>query len=175
MRRQLEKALGDAFPFMQRGLSEKEQVEKWGHTRNIYDAYGMELGDGWYQVIWDMCAEITAVYETEGLPVDLVVDQVKEKFGTLRFYYHPKDQEAAIHAFDCLNEGSSLRFQPSSSNVHQKTAEIVGKYETLSAQVCEICGKPGCLRKNLRRIQTLCEEHYHKNLNLIKKTKQRRQ
>ena len=45
------------------------------------------LWEKWYEVIRGLCLDITKVYGKTGLPVD-IVDQVKEKFGTLRFYYH---------------------------------------------------------------------------------------
>jgi len=45
------------------------------------------LWEKWYEVIRGLCLDITEVYGKTGLPVD-IVDQVKEKFGTLRFYYH---------------------------------------------------------------------------------------
>ena len=160
MKEELEKALGEEFPFMQRGLSAEEQEQKHGRITDLYGAFGIDTGDGWYPLLREMCAEIAAVYEQAGEPVDLAVDQVKEKFGTLRFYYHLEGQKSAIHAFDNLSGGSSLRICPGSSEVHQKVSEIVARYEKKSSQVCEVCGAPGCLRKELRWKLTLCDEHF---------------
>ena len=62
----------------------------------------------------------------------VVVEQVKEKYGQLRFYCR-----------------ASLRID-----------ELIDTCEELSARVCEVCGMAGCLRADLPWIQTLCEEHY---------------
>lgn len=160
MRDDLEKALADEFPFMRRSLSAKEQEEKDGGIHDLYSAWGLEMRNGWFQLIWDMCTEITAAYEAADEPIDIVVDQAKEKFGTLRFYWRPQGQKIMFHAFDNLGGGPSIRVRHGISEVHQKVEEIVSRYEKQSAHVCEICGAPGCLRTDLRWVQTLCEEHY---------------
>lgn len=159
MREKLERALAEEFPFMRPGLPLEEQ-QKRGGIDDLYGAFGLDCGSGWYQLIREMCAEITSAYEVAGELVDIVVDQVKEKFGTLRFYYHHKDQPIAIHAFDSLSGGGSLRIRPGGSELHQKVAGIVAKYEELSGHVCEHCGAPGSLRTDLRWMLTLCDEHY---------------
>ncbi len=130
---------------MRRGPSVQEQRAQQGSVWDLYGAFGLDIGDGWYQLIRDMCGEIAAAYEAEGAAVDLVVDQVKEKYGTLRFYY----------GFDRQPDGSG----PSSA-LHEKVARIVDDYEEKSAQICELCGKPGSLRKDLDWMLTLCDEHY---------------
>lgn len=160
MRAELEKMLADEFPFMRRGLSAKDQKEQCGGVHDIYSAWGLEMDDGWFQLIWDMCAEITEAYQAAGEPIDIVVDQAKEKWGTLRFYWRPQNQKIMLHAFDSMGGGPSIRVRPGFSDVHQKVAEIVSKYEKQSAHVCEVCGAPGSLRTDLGRVQTLCEEHY---------------
>ena len=165
MREELEKALAEEFPFMRPGLPLEEQ-QKRGGIDNLYGAFGLECSGGWYQLIRGLCAEITAAYEAAGELVDIVVDQVKEKFGTLRFYYHHKGQPIAIHALDSLT-GGGLRIRPGGSDLRQKVAEIVAEYEEKSAHVCEVCGAAGCLRTDLRWIRTLCEEHYQETLSLI--------
>lgn len=152
MQKHLQEALADEFPFMRRGLSIGEQQKRWGSICDLYGAFGLEVGDGWYQLIEDMCGEIAAVYEAEGAAVDLVVDQVKEKYGTLRFYYHHKGPRIAGHASDC---------PPGPSELQQKVERIVDGYEEKSACICEDCGKPGSLRTDLDWMLTLCDEHYH--------------
>ena len=121
MTEQLESALADEFPFMQRL---PEHGGCW---------FGIDCGDGWYSLLREMCGEIAAAYRAAGRPVDLTVEQVKEKYGQLQFYYHPWDP---------------------------MIDDIIGRYEERSAGVCEVCGAPGCLRTDLPWIQTLCEEHY---------------
>ena len=61
----------------------------------------------------------------------VTVDQVKEKFGGLRFYYTGGDD---------------------------KIRGMVGMAESLSAITCEECGAPGDQRQG-GWIRTLCDEH----------------
>lgn len=61
----------------------------------------------------------------------VVADQVKEKFGTLRFYYHGGDS---------------------------KIDGMVRMAESMSACTCETCGAPGVLRSG-GWLQTLCDTH----------------
>lgn len=161
MQKQLQEELSDAFPFLRRGLSVERQKALWGFVRDLYGAFGLDVGDGWYQLIRDMCAEITAAYEMEGAPVDLVVDQVKEKFGMLCFYYHHEAQNIAVSGSDSLSDSSGPRFRSSLPELHQKVAQIVGKYEEKSAHACEVCGEEGRLREDLGWMLTLCDDHYH--------------
>ena len=86
-------------------------------------------------------------------PVDIVIQQVKEKFACLRFYYSYEDAACPIQAFDCLGDGISIRFQPENKSSDEKTkklrsdiAQIVRSYEEKSRTICEnldnqeICG-----------------------------------
>ena len=73
--------LGERFPFMKR----KEQPRK-DFISNLYWAFGLELDSGWYQLIYDLCSEISSNLTEEQLEQFSVV-QVKEKYAGLRFYY----------------------------------------------------------------------------------------
>ena len=171
MKRELEESLAAEFPFMRRGLTAEEQKERWGGVRDLYSGWGLEMGSGWFQLIWDLCAEIRAAYEEAGATVDIVVDQAKEKWGGLRFYWHPRGQKVAIHAFDCLG-GPSFRAKPGSLPVHAKVDEIVRKYEEKSTRVCERCGAPGVLRTDLGYVCTLCDEHHQECLERLRRPKE---
>lgn len=158
-RQELEKKLADEFPFMKRGEGYKEQQES-GRIYDLYGAYGCEVGSGWYEVLRGLCTEVTAIYERAGIPVDIIVDQVKEKFGTLRFYYHPEGYDPCIHAFD-LSGGPSLRAKVGNTDIHREVAIIVRKWEKQSGSVCEECGAPGALRNDIGYlVQTLCDSCY---------------
>jgi hypothetical protein len=74
--------------------------------------FGFECGDGWFQLIWDLCLDL----EKEG-SVQKVV-QVKEKFGTLRFYCQTSSFEAE---------------------------ELIEIAEDLSTNICERCGENSVL------------------------------
>ena len=63
----------------------------------------------------------------------VVATQIKEKFGTLRFYYHGGDEY--IRGLDAMAE-------------------------SMSAVTCEDCGKPG-KRRSGGWVRTLCDDHAH--------------
>lgn len=64
---------------------------------------------------------------------DKKVTQVKEKFGGLRFY---------------INEGSD--------EVHTRITEA----EIKSYTICEMCGAPGEIRRDIGWYRTLCDSHH---------------
>lgn len=66
-----------------------------------------------------------------------VVHQVKEKYGTLRYYAHP------CSAHNSAND----RFD-----------ELEWEVEDRSAAICEDCGAPGRLCVNARWYRTLCSD-----------------
>lgn len=154
MKDELQMKLAEEFPFMQRKQSLQEQKAN-SRISDLYGTFGCETGDGWYDLLRDMCREITEAYQKGGEPINLVVDQVKEKFGTLRFYYHFEGHAQTLHAFDFLG-GSSMRFQQQENNLQKEIANIVRNAEKQSGTICEKCGKPGSLRKG-QRILTLCD------------------
>lgn len=156
MKQELELKLAEEFPFMRRGKNISKQWKEDGRIRDLYGAFGCEVDDGWFEVIRGLCRDITEAYGKAGLPVDIVVDQVKEKFGMLRFYYHPDGYGPGIHAFDSLSDGQSIRIMPGVSILHKEIAEIVHKWENESGNVCEECGAAGELRKDLNWVLTLC-------------------
>ena len=51
--------------------------------------WGIEVGDGWYQIIYDMCTKIKQLNPPESFRFS----QVKEKFGFLRIYSIGDDEE----------------------------------------------------------------------------------
>lgn len=48
-------------------------------------AFGIECSDTWYQLLDDLMEDLTYVQKT--FDVKIKASQIKEKFGTLRFYY----------------------------------------------------------------------------------------
>ena len=74
--------------------------------------WGFECGDGWFDLIYDLSKKISKVDQ------DCEATQVKEKFGTLRFY---------------VQSGSD------------KVYSLIDKAEKKSEKTCENCGKPGKL------------------------------
>jgi hypothetical protein len=80
----LDKFLCKAYPklFADRHKSMKETCMCWG----------FDCGDGWFWIIHNLCAAIqNRIDNAHPHPPQVVVDQVKEKYGTLRFYFHGGD------------------------------------------------------------------------------------
>jgi hypothetical protein len=176
MKKELDELLCKKYPkiFKDRNGDMKETLMCWG----------FECGDGWFNIIDQLCANIqhhidwsiknreTAIsynqmisdakagdwarfnewykgvkvesreqykertlngefQEIPDLIQQVVAVQIKEKFGTLRFYY---------------NGGDS------------KIEGMVRLAESMSAVTCEECGKPGQQRSG-GWIRTLCDEH----------------
>lgn len=90
--------------------------------------FGFECGDGWYALIDSLCAEIMS---TGVFPVPEAL-QVKEKFGTLRFYVSDAPDEVL-----CLIEAASMK----------------------SREICEQCGEPGKLGSRAGWWGVLCKRH----------------
>lgn len=139
MNKELQTALEEEFPFMRQEDQDRPSA---------YRQFGIEAGSGWYELIRGLCREITQVCAQAGRENDLFVDQIKEKYGELRFYCHlkggPEEESRALT---------------------HKLYDIIGRYEEASKQVCEWCGAPARLRKLKLKIgmvwcQTLCDEHY---------------
>jgi hypothetical protein len=101
-----------------------------------------EFGYGWDTLIENLAAAIDREIEMDpSLAVDdpengkfaFKVQQMKEKFGTLRFYY---------------------------SGGNDRIHGLVDMTEQLSGSVCEVCGSLGtlCKKNNGSWIRTLCED-----------------
>lgn len=95
-----------------------------------------ECGDGWKDLIDPLEAEVERLGGQ--------VDQIKEKFGTLRFYYSEPVTE----------------FEERNENAWDNLEMMVAAAETASRSTCEMCGKPGVTRVNSRGswLKPLCDE-----------------
>ena len=97
-----------------------------------YPRCGFSLPNGWVKLVRSLCGVLE--YHIARMPAEtrehIQCAQVKEKFGTLRFYMTAQDDfiSGAISVAECM-----------------------------SAHVCEICGNPGSLR-NDGWAETLCDK-----------------
>ena len=124
--------------------------ELFKHRENLQASlmgFGFECDDGWFELIDNLCRDITnwylenetrhysEDYETyeikKGIPPQFFVTQVKEKFGGLRFYIGGAPME--IH-------------------------DMITEAEEKSYKICEICGKPGKLYSDRPWWRTLCND-----------------
>lgn len=165
MNEKLEQQLQADFPFM---VTNKVDGEE-----NLYRRYGCDCDDGWYGLIHDMCQAISKRYAEDGLPVDLIPTQLKEKYATLRFYYTFEGAQGGSAAID-LPGGQNLRLAPENGAPRDErkellwrdVAQIVRVYEAKSSTVCEKCGSTdgASIRKDLGWWRTLCKDCYEKRL-----------
>ena len=81
-------------------------------------AWGMTCGNGWYDILDDVCKKLS---KYDGV----YAEQVKEKFGMLRFYMNI---EEGVYEKD--------------PKIWTKLHKITGAAEMKSASVCEDCGGP---------------------------------
>lgn len=89
----------------------------------------LDHGPGWYPIIVELDAQLAAV------DPNYVVLQVKEKFGSLRYYVHTDltDRWGEFHA-------------------------LIEAAEDRSQRTCELCGAPGAVdRRMISRVRTLCD------------------
>lgn len=130
MRQELDNKLCQRFPTIFR--------DRNADSKTTLMCYGFNCGDGWFQLIWDLCLEL------EKLHPKVVATQVKEKFGGLRFYYTTVEEE-----LDGIL-GVSLR--------NNKAFNLISQAEARSYQICEWCGKPGSITKPKHWVHTLCSK-----------------
>lgn len=94
----------------------------------IPDGWGRWIGcgPGWYPILARLEERLHQI------DPDYEVHQIKEKFGTLRFYWASRN----------LNAGEMA----------------VAEAESESARTCERCGSPGLLRKRNGWLRTVCDD-----------------
>ena len=91
----------------------------------------IDVDEGWYQLVIDCDKELTAIDPYYR------IFQIKEKFGGLRYYFHP-----------------------SQSDTSKAMSEVVSKYEAIAARTCEATGGSGVLMESAGgRRKTLNSEY----------------
>ena len=80
----------------------------------------IDVDEGWYQLVIDCDKELTAI------DPHYRIFQIKEKFGGLRYYFHP-----------------------SQSDTSKAMNEVVSKYEAIAARTCEATGGSGVLMESV--------------------------
>jgi len=127
VKKELDEYLVNTFPklFIERHMGATETCMCWG----------FECGDGWFNILNQLCQNIQHHIDwknRESVVVpQVVIEQVKEKFGTLRFYYRGGDDYIS---------------------------GLVSMAEAMSGVMCEDCGAAG-EPNNSGWIKTLCQVH----------------
>jgi hypothetical protein len=125
MKKEFDEALVRDFPNLYR--------QRNGDLHTTAMCWGFECGNGWEPIIRNLSRELEAeiLKEPESDRESLCASQVKEKFGTLRFYMHSETEEMS---------------------------KIIRYYEEKSETTCEECGAKGQLRGG-GWLKTTCKEH----------------
>lgn len=137
--------------------------------------FGCEHGDGWYSILDNLCGYINNVAESRSFVLKLkdefktkenhgyyslscpnvIFDQIKEKYGTLRVYWHFDEIERYEELKTQLENPDSLDgYIGKYSDIVENAIEFS---EYLSSITCEKTGKPGKLYNNGWCV-TLCKE-----------------
>ena len=144
MKIELDEALCAKYP--------KMLVDRRAPKRTTAMCWGFECGDGWYNLLdalmhniqshidWRERQRTYAIENGQDVPVEVpqvTLSQVKEKFGTLSFYYNGGDD---------------------------RIFGMVMLAETISGITCEDCGAPGSRRGGgwIRTLCDSCESAYQK-------------
>ena len=127
MKRELDEYLCKVYP--------KMMVNRNKDMQETCMCWGFECGDGWFNILDQLMGNIQHHIDWQNrngeVVLQVTLDQVKEKFGTLRFYYTGGD--------DYIRG-------------------MVTMAESMSGVICEECGKPGTSTGG-GWIKTVCIEH----------------
>jgi hypothetical protein len=137
MNKELELKLVEKYP--------KILFDYGGDMKKTCMHWGMECCDGWYDLLDELLAKLDYISKHSG--VQVVADQIKEKFGTLRFYY------STIIKTD-------FNVEPV---VDKIISDVVNAAERQSAYVCEKSGKRGVTCSSVGWLRTLCKEEADKD------------
>tara|TARA_R110000868_G_scaffold103681_16_gene285387 strand:+ start:153 stop:707 length:555 start_codon:yes stop_codon:yes gene_type:complete len=166
MKEELEKQLIEKYPglFGDVNKSPKESLM----------CFGCEHGDGWYDIIDNLCGYITHLQKNvsyylspkeevkddtsfDGLfhCPNVVFSQIKEKYGTLRVYWNFREIENYDEIKSKLKNPDDLdEYIKRYDNMVENAIDFC---EYLSSQTCEVTGKPGKLYSKGWCV-TLCKE-----------------
>lgn len=94
--------------------------------------FGVECEKGWYDIIYSLTKGIYEICKKHGKFIE--VQQIKEKFGGLRYYTSAIPKEFAEEVLSMIREAEDESFK-----------------------ICEKCGKPGKIRTK-GWYRTLCDK-----------------
>ena len=134
MKEELQRKLYEKYPILSNLAFDKEM----NNTPLAWD--GITCNDGWYNIINTLCNEITKHLQLLNISnvtndkFTCNVQQIKEKFGGLRFYIDSADDYIY---------------------------ELIDKAESTSEVVCELCGSIKNIGKTKGWITTMCKSCYN--------------
>nr|AGS52920.1 hypothetical protein [uncultured bacterium contig00019] len=132
---------------MKKAMSAIEKAENSDKVFSPYELFGIEIGLGWYGLLLPVIKEIDD-YNKLNPDNKITIEQIKEKFGTLRIY---------------------------ASGCPDYIKKMIIKAEDESAHICEFCGVR-CKTVQINNwYWTLCKKHakekqeeYDSGVNVVK-------
>lgn len=124
-----EQALIAKYPTIFRDCDKSEMESCMGR--------GLCVGDGWHDIIETLCAKIMAMPEADHC--DFQAEQVKEKFGGLRFYHSGGTYEIG----ELVDEAEELSYKTCESCGSTEDVKVVGSW--LKAECAECRKSAGCV------------------------------
>lgn len=122
---------------------------------------------GWEQLMQRLCTDLNGLLDDKQA-ARFRVDQVKEKYGTLRFYYAVGSRSKVNVDVAYPGEHERIVTSPKITGGFPaaKVDALIRKAEAESAVICASCGAPGVLRRDgwLRVSCDACEERRRREL-----------
>ncbi len=118
-----------------------------------------QLSTGWFGLVGNLCRDIELVLKADGCNA-FICHQIKEKFGTLRFYWsHGESRDIYIDFVD--NDGAVTGTVSRGEFDAQKelVRGLVDAAMSASGVTCEECGRAGKLIRRRGWYLTRCDEH----------------
>jgi len=104
------------------------------------------VSDGWEKLIHALCTDIDRLLPDADAAV-FTVSQIKEKWGSLRFYWSFEGQEATVIDLIVGINVAKLQVPPKHpTDLFNKIRVLVVAAENKSKTTCETCGEPGEMR-----------------------------
>lgn len=111
--------------------------------------WGIECPKGWYHILEQLCTilEFHNMEFVDKYGIAIVADQVKEKFGTLRFYYTVREVDKngvciELKPEDQLPSDWAAKLDIAKDYLEMLADQYIDEAEDMTAKTCAQCGIP---------------------------------
>lgn len=108
----------------------------------------LAFASGWIDVFAQLCADIDETLGQNKRGFEWI--QIKEKFGSARFYFH---------LLDLSHIRSDDEIPPEVLDLQHRLAALKNAAEVATARACIVCGLSGTANQDAPWRLTLCEQH----------------
>lgn len=126
---------------------------------------GISIARGWMPLFEQLCMDIDnvlGIYKN-----GFCFTQVKEKFGSARFYWSMENRTPRIKINQISDEGISTvsteyagrSEQENENSLSQRIEDLVDAATTKTETMCVVCGEPAVLDHGNVHLLMLCEQH----------------